>query len=156
MSRPFGRIGLLVLLSVAALASWEWQSAEVEETVLLEVENQSGRSLERIEISWSGMQQSWPGSETGQSALISILMPQSAVLTLVLHPSGRMVQCPIEPGQRLYVRVDRQGVSADILNDPVIRRDAVGRRNIHKGELSVESCSLSTQAGSTLRLPEEL
>lgn len=106
-------VATAVIVGIVLLLIW---LNRADDTALLEVENRSGRALERILVLQSGAERAWPGVPDGQSALLQLdTEPQGPVvvrLPLEGAPRGgaAMVSVPsLETAQRLYVRLGPQG-----------------------------------------------
>lgn len=122
LQRSFTWLVFLVLLLLAGLLIVDWQDTLVNQIAMIEVDNRSGRPLERIEVSWSGSDKRWPGVEDGQSALLPLVVEKPGEVTLVLYPSGASVSGRLDVGQRLYVRVEPETVSTRVSTDPSLER----------------------------------
>lgn len=123
IQRSFTWLTFLVLLLLAGLLLMDWQDTLVNQVAMIEVDNRSGQPLDGIAARWVGGQQTWPGVEQGQSALMSVVVEKPGEVSLSLSPVGETVTRRVEAGQRFYVRLTPNEVLVNVSDDPSLGKN---------------------------------
>tara|TARA_R100000322_G_scaffold106661_3_gene67959 strand:+ start:1085 stop:1474 length:390 start_codon:yes stop_codon:yes gene_type:complete len=104
-----GVVGLILILIAYGLG-------QSPAPMLIEVDNQSGRTIEHILVQKGDGETEWPGVVSGQSALISLNTEEATPVSVqLLLKAGLPLAMPeatvpsLEAGQRLYIRLEPSG-----------------------------------------------